>query len=68
MILRNWIRQGHRWLGIILTLTILANFVSMAFGTPPPAIVYAPLPPLALSLVSGLYMFFQPYRRRTDRL
>jgi hypothetical protein len=67
MILQNWIRQSHRWLGIILTLTVLANFLSMALGTPPPLIVYAPLAPLALLLVSGLYMFFQPYRRRTDR-
>jgi hypothetical protein len=49
-----------------LTLTILANFLSMVFGAPPPAIVYAPLPPLALLLVSGLYMFFQPHRRKTD--
>lgn len=51
---------------MILTLTILANFVSMLFGTPPPAIVYAPLPPLALLLFSGLFMFFQPYWRKTD--
>lgn len=67
MISQSWIRQGHRWLGILLTLTILANFLVMAFGTPPPAIVYAPLAPLALLLVSGLYMFFQPYRRKADR-
>lgn len=51
---------------MILTLTILANFVSIPFGTPPAAIVYAPLPPLALLLFSGLFMFFQPYRRKTD--
>jgi hypothetical protein len=67
MISRNWIRQGHRWLGITLTLTILANFVSMPFGPPPPAIVYAPLPPLALLLLSGLFMFVEPYRRKTGR-
>lgn len=66
MISQTWIRQGHRWLGMILTLTILANFVSMLFGTPPPAVVYAPLLPLALLLFSGLFMFFQPYRRKTD--
>jgi hypothetical protein len=66
MILQIWIRQSHRWLGIILTLTILANFLSMVFGAPPPVIVYAPLPPLALLLVSGLYMFLQPHRRKTD--
>jgi hypothetical protein len=61
------IRQIHRWLGIILTLTILANFGAMSFGTPPAIIVYAPLLPLALLLVSGLYLFLLPYiaTRRT---
>nr|WP_244600782.1 hypothetical protein [Agrobacterium sp. LAD9] len=56
--MRNWIRQSHRWLGILLTITILANFISMAFGPTPPVIVYAPLLPLTFS---GLYMFFLPY-------
>jgi len=65
MTVQGWIRQGHRWLGIILTLTILANFTAMAFGPPPPAIVYAPLAPLALLLVSGLYMFFRPAPNRS---
>ncbi|MCJ8519039.1 hypothetical protein ABID21_001948 [Pseudorhizobium tarimense] len=62
MISRSWIRQSHRWLGIALTLTIAANFVAMALGPPPVIIVYAPLPPLSLLILSGLYMFFQPYR------
>lgn len=60
-ILRNWIRQSHRWLGILLTITILANFISMAFGPTPSVIVYAPLLPLTLLIFSGLYMFFLPY-------
>lgn len=67
MILRNWIRQSHRWLGILLTLTILANFLTMPFGPPPPVIVYAPLAPLALLVLSGLYMFFLPDIRHAER-
>jgi len=67
MILRDWIRRGHRWLGIVLTLAILANFVAMAFGPPPPIVVYAPLAPLALLLCSGLYMFFLPYVGKAER-
>ena len=43
MISRDWIRLCHRWLGIILTLAILTNFVAMAFGIPPSVVVYAPL-------------------------
>lgn len=60
MISRHWIRQAHRWLGIALTLAILTNFMAMTFGPPPTPIVYAPLVPLALALLSGLYML-QPY-------
>lgn len=66
MISQNWIRQSHRSLGVILTLTILANFLSMAVGTPPSIVVYAPLPSSALLLISGLYMFFRPYWPKTD--
>jgi hypothetical protein len=57
----DWIRQIHRWLSIIFTLTVIANFVTMAFGKPPPWVVYSPLPPLFLMLFTGLYMFALPY-------
>ena len=56
-----WIRQGHRWLSIIFTLTVIANFVVRAFGEPPLWLVYSPLAPLFLLLFSGLYMFVLPY-------
>jgi hypothetical protein len=56
-----WIRQIHRWLSIIFTLTVIANFTTMALGTPPSWIVYTPLPPLFLLLFTGLYMFALPY-------
>ena len=67
------IRQIHRWLSIIFTVTVIANFVALAQGggTPPPWITYSPLPPLAFLLFTGLYMFALPYavrwrsRRRT---
>lgn len=56
-----WIRQIHRWLSIIFTATVIANFVAMGLGEPPAWIVYAPLPPLFLLMFSGLYMFVLPY-------
>ena len=67
----NWnmlIRQTHRWLSIAFTVTVIANFVAMGFGEPPPWIVYSPLLPLFLLLFSGLYMFALPYfsRRTAD--
>jgi hypothetical protein len=58
-----WIRQSHRWLSIIFTLTVIANFAVRAFGEPPAWVTYSPLPPLFLLLFSGLYMFVLPYTR-----
>ena len=60
----NWnllMRQTHRWLSIVFTLTVVANFVAMAFGPPPMWIVYSPLPFLFLQLFTGLYLFALPY-------
>jgi hypothetical protein len=57
----NWIRQVHRWLSIIFTLTVVANFVTMAVGKPPMWVVYSPLPFLFLLMFTGLYMFVLPY-------
>jgi hypothetical protein len=56
-----WIRQLHRWLAIIFTATVVANFVAMGLGQPPSWVVYAPLLPLFLLLFTGLYMFVLPY-------
>ncbi len=68
----NWnqvIRQIHRWLSIVFTLTVAANFAAMAAGEPPAWIVYSPLLPLFLLMFTGLYMFALPYlpRRRARR-
>jgi hypothetical protein len=57
----RWIRQSHRSIAIAFTLTVIANFVAMSMGPPPAWVTYSPLPPLALLLFSGLYLFFLPY-------
>ena len=60
----KWIRQFHRWVAVVFTLTVIANFIALAQGggkTPPPWVTYSPLPPLFLLLFTGLYMFFLPY-------
>ena len=68
----KWVRQFHRWLSIFFTVTVIANFVAMARGTPPAWVTYSPLFPLPLLLFTGLYMFVLPYTtrwrsaRRTD--
>ena len=65
------VRQLHRWLSIVFTLTVVANFVARAVrdGEPPAWVTYSPLLPLALLLVTGLYLFALPYvpkRRSTS--
>lgn len=60
----KWTRQIHRWLSIIFTATVIANFVAMGLGTPSPWVVYSPLPPLFLLMFTGLYMFVRPYVAR----
>jgi hypothetical protein len=71
MNIKHWIRQAHRWLSIVFTLTVIANFVALARGTgmPPPWVTYSPLLPLALLMLSGLYLFALPYvtRRRSGK-
>lgn len=63
----KWIRQLHRWVSIAFTLTVIANFVAMSRGTPPPWVTYSPLLPLAFLLFTGLYMFVLPYVRSAAR-
>jgi len=66
------IRQIHRWLSIAFTVTVIANFVALGVGQgaqPAAWVTYSPLLPLALLMVTGLYMFFLPYaaKRRANR-
>lgn len=56
-----WIRQIHRWLSILFTLTVIANFAVRVRGEPPAWVTYSPLLPLFLLLFTGLYMFMLPY-------
>jgi len=62
-----WIRQIHRWLSIVFTVTVIANFVALSRGTPPAWVTYSPLLPLALLLFSGLYLFLLPYAAKWRR-
>jgi hypothetical protein len=60
----KWIRQAHRWVSMLFTLTVIANFVAMGMAPgqmPPPWVTYSPLFPLALLMFSGLYLFALPH-------
>jgi hypothetical protein len=66
MNLSNRVRQIHRWVSIAFTVTVIANFIALAQGAgmPPPWVTYSPLFPLALLLLTGLYLFVLPYATR----
>lgn len=58
------IRQTHRWLSMAFTLTVVANFAARTQGEPAAWVTYSPLPPLALLMLTGLYLFVLPYATR----
>jgi hypothetical protein len=60
----NRIRQTHRWVSVAFTATVIANFVAMTQGQPPAWVTYSPLVPLAVLLLTGLYLFVLPYAAR----
>jgi hypothetical protein len=68
----HWIRQIHRWLAIAFTVAVIVTFVALAQEKPVVWVSYVPLLPLALLLLTGLYLFVLPYAtrwrsgRRTD--
>jgi hypothetical protein len=61
----HWVRQAHRWLSIAFTVTSII-VTGMALGQEAPAewVFYLPLPPLALLLFTGLYLFILPFVAR----
>lgn len=60
-------REFHRWVAMVFTGTVIANFVARARGIPPAWVTYSPLLPLAALMLTGLYLFAMPYiaRRRS---
>jgi hypothetical protein len=63
----TWIRQSHRWVSLLFTLTVIANIAGYAIGqgNPPPAwVTYSPLLPLFLLMLTGSYLFVLPYIAR----
>lgn len=56
------IRQVHRWTSILFAGIVIAIFAMLGMGKEPVEwVYYLPLPPLAVLLVTGLYMFALPY-------
>ncbi len=58
-------RQIHRWVSMAFTVAVIAVTIIVLVQENPAAWVYfSPLPPLALLLLTGLYLFALPYLSR----
>jgi hypothetical protein len=62
---KKWIRQFHRWVSLAFTLGVIANIIAMGQGEPAVWVGLLALVPLALLLLTGLYMFVLPYLTRS---
>lgn len=61
----GWIRQFHRWISIIFVMIVAGIFMALGVGQKPVNWVYfLPLLPLALLVLTGLYLFVLPYTVR----
>ncbi len=63
----NWntfVRQSHRWLSIAFTLSVVGVFIALAQKEPVVWVSYIPLLPLALLMLSGLYLYALPHAAR----
>jgi quinol-cytochrome oxidoreductase complex cytochrome b subunit len=58
----KWVRQIHRWLSIAFTVAVIVNVVALGQEKQPAVWVgLLALVPLALLLLTGLYLFGLPY-------
>ena len=58
----KWLRQIHRWLSMAFTAGVIVNVIALGGGKEPAFWVYLlALIPLALLLLTGLYLFVLPY-------
>ena len=57
----TWIRQIHRWLSIAFTVAVIVNVVALVQQEQAVWVGLLALLPLAVLLVTGLYLFVLPY-------
>jgi hypothetical protein len=64
----KWIRQIHRWLSIVFTVLVIVNIVLNFVASGPEQLTLwvglLTLLPLALLMLTGLYLFVLPHATR----
>lgn len=65
----NTIRQVHRWVSIAFTVAVIVNIVALALKAQTVWVGFLALLPLAVLLLTGLYLFILPYaaKRRSGQ-
>jgi hypothetical protein len=64
----GWIRQIHRWTSMLFAVVVAGIFIMLGLGkTPVQWVYFLPLFPLALLVLTGLYLFVLPYALRRGR-
>jgi hypothetical protein len=63
----KWVRQTHRWLSIVFTVGVIVNGVAVVRGKYTGWVGLMALLPMALLLITGLYLFVLPYASRWGR-
>ena len=57
----NWVRQVHRWLSMAFTVAVIVNVIALVRESSATWVGFLALLPLALLLLTGLYLFVLPY-------
>lgn len=57
------VRAIHRWVSIVFTLAVIANFVALGLGSQEVWVGFLALGPLFVLLFTGLHLFALPYFR-----
>jgi hypothetical protein len=57
----KWVRQTHRWLSIAFTVAVIINIVAVVQVKYTSRVGLLAVFPLALLLLTGLYLFVLPY-------
>jgi len=63
----KWVRQIHRWLSITFTLAVIVNVVALVQEKQAVWVGLLALIPLALLMLTGLYLFVLPYTAKGRR-
>ena len=61
---KKWVRQNHRFVSLVFTLAVMVNIVAVVEKKYSDRLGLLAVFPLALLLLTGLYLFVLPYANK----